>query len=552
MNDNNNPNKTEGDLAENDLDQSTNQGVGRPSYRIEEVGTDGGEEKGQQEDSLGKQSIEQGVGHQQTPVNSTKVTGESTTEPQTPPANPMASVLRPEMQVEPVPIEPVLPPKRKGPPKILLVIMVALLGLTAILMVLVQGRGSESEGGEVGNKGEITWWGVEESESAIKPLIDEYQNINPNVKITYRQVAREDYRERVTNAIASGRGPDIFEIHNSWTPMFRNDVYAAPSNIITQAEIAASFYPVVTSNLTTNEGIVGLPLFYDALTLFVNEDIFSSAFREYPATWNELRDLVDPKTEGNLTLYGQDQRIVQSGIALGVTDNVDYWQDIIALMMLQNQVNMNNPSGASTRDAVIFYRLFSDVYKAWDKTLPSSVTAFTRGNVAMILAPSREAINIINSNPNLRFRTVPLPQLVKDRPDDPDVTYASYWPQVVWKRSASRDLAWDFLKFMVRPETLQKLNQTRKTSGQLEKAYPRMDMASLQQNHPLLGSVVVQAQHAKSWYLAGKTNDGASGLNSLLSSEFEKLLNSARLSDSEIEAFTPEVVRILSQYGIVR
>jgi hypothetical protein len=98
MNDNNNPNKTEGDLAENDLDQSTNQGVGRPSYRIEEVGTDGGEEKGQQEDSLGKQSIEQGVGHQQTPVNSTKVTGESPTEPQTPPANPMASVLRPEMQ----------------------------------------------------------------------------------------------------------------------------------------------------------------------------------------------------------------------------------------------------------------------------------------------------------------------------------------------------------------------------------------------------------------------------------------------------------------------
>ena len=48
---------------------------------------------------------------------------------------------------------------------------------------------------------------------------------NPNIKIRYEKQSTQDYQERLANTLASGKGPDIFEIHNtryqdSWHPPF--------------------------------------------------------------------------------------------------------------------------------------------------------------------------------------------------------------------------------------------------------------------------------------------------------------------------------------------
>src|SRR3990170_6029767 len=96
----------------------------------------------------------------------------------------------------------------------------------------------------------ITWWGLWEEPSVITPLIDEYQSSHPGVKIEYIKQSHQDYRERVASAFAEGKGPDIFSFHNSWVPMFKDDLDKVPASVVSPSEYAQIYYPVISSDLT--------------------------------------------------------------------------------------------------------------------------------------------------------------------------------------------------------------------------------------------------------------------------------------------------------------
>ena len=422
-------------------------------------------------------------------------------------------------QQQPVEISQSLkPPSKKGFPKILLFVVGGLLAIILILVVvnaIKSGRNTIL----VGTKGQLTWWGIHDESEIVSPLIEEYQKQNPNVKINYVKQSEADYRERLTSALASGEGPDIFEMHNSWEPMFRADLSSAPSSVLSKEDFSKSFYSVISSDLVKDAGIIGMPLEYDALTLYINDDIFTSALKPVPRTWDELET-----TAKELTQVGPNSLILQAGVPLGLMDNVDHWQEIVALMLLQNGVNLAKPQEQFTRDVILFYLNFYRVDRVWNSSLPDSTNAFARGKVAMYFAPTLKAEKIREENSSLRFRTTPLPQLPKERPNDPDISYATYWAQAVYKRSTNSEIAWDFLKFLSSPASLQEFNRLRREKGQLERAYPRPEMAALQKDDKILGSVLTLAPHAKSWYLADETFDGPTGINSQINKIYQDVL----------------------------
>ena len=443
------------------------------------------------------------------------------------------------------------PPKKKVIPKFAIFILLGLFVIMGILgsMILLRGKGT---GTLVGTEGELTWWGVSEDSQVVRPLIEEFQSNNPNVKITYIKQSKEDYRERLTNALASGQGPDIFEIHNSWGTMFKNEISVAPGNIISRDDFIKSFYPVTTVDLSNAEGVFAIPLEYDALTLYINKDIFTSALKTPPSTWIELSELAK---ENELTQRGQNKLITQSGVALGLTENVDYWPEIFALMMIQNGANLAKPTADVTRDAASFYTSFNKGINSWDATMPKSTLAFARGRLAMYFAPVRSVADIKKENPNVRFRTVPLPQLPKELPTDPDVSYATYWAQSVWKRSRNTQTAWSFLKFLSTSENLQKLNSNRRNLNIQEKAYPKMELAPLQRDDEILGSLIFLAPSARSWYLAYNTYDGPTGINSQINSAYESVINAVVENadiNKAISALQGKIDEIIAKFSSTR
>jgi multiple sugar transport system substrate-binding protein len=433
------------------------------------------------------------------------------------------------------------PPQRKFP-KIFIFLG---LGLFAIILVILLFKFAFTS--QTGGK-EITWWGLWEEESVISPLITEYEQKNPGVKITYIKEAQQDYRERLTNSLAKGTGPDIFTFHNTWVPMFAKELDNIPSDIYSAGQFSQTFFPVASSDLSSGAGLVGIPLEYDGLVLYLNEDIFNANGKTPPATWDDLRQLA-------LQLTKKDEQgiITQSGVALGRTENIDHWPEILGLMMLQNGVNMTNPTGKLAEDALTFYTLFSSVDGVWDASLPPSTVAFASGKVAMYFGPSWRAFEITQQNPSLKFKTIPVPQLPKES-GQTEINYASYWAQGVWTRSKSKTEAWKFLKFISSKESLEKFYQNAAKIRAFGQPYPRTDMTDLLKDHPILGSIVNGAANAQSWYLQSRTWDGPTGINSLINKYYEdavNAVNSGTPATRALETVTAGVSQVLGQYGLI-
>src|SRR3990167_8863750 len=138
-------------------------------------------------------------------------------------------------QVPPVPVSAPPPPKRKFPKIIVILGALLLLGVLIFIITRLFSGGLKSQGAE------IVWWGLWEDENIIAPLISEYETKNSNIKIKYVRQSQRDYRERLTSAMAKGEGPDIFRFHNTWAPMFRNELDALPASVMNPADFAKTF-----------------------------------------------------------------------------------------------------------------------------------------------------------------------------------------------------------------------------------------------------------------------------------------------------------------------
>jgi len=395
----------------------------------------------------------------------------------------------------------------------------------------------------------LTWWGLWEESSIVEPLISEYQVANPHVTINYVKQAKEDYRERLTNALAQGTGPDIFRYHNSWVPMFSSQLAKLPESVYPKSEFSNTFYPVMTKDLLFEGAFVGIPLEYEGLALFVNDDIFANATKSVPETWDELRT-----TAQDLTIKDEAGIITQAGVALGLTENVDHWPEILALMMMQNGGNLANPTGVASEGAVNFYTLFAKGEEAvWDSAQPNSTVAFASGNLAMYFGPSWRVFEIQRINPNLNFRVVELPQIPKNSPDEPDITYASYWVEGVNSKSSAPEEAWKFLRFMSEKSSLEKFFQNAIAFRSFGEPYPRVDMRESLLSNEFLAAYIAQAGDAQSWYLASRTWDGPTGINSQLAGYYEDAINAINAGDSPANALSTAAIginQVLVQYGL--
>ena len=419
-----------------------------------------------------------------------------------------------------------------------LIILIIVLALGSTVLTIIR-RSAKT----IQNKGELVWWGVTEEDSVVAPLISEFQNKFPDIRITYVRQSEKDYAQRLYNSLKKGGGPDMFEIHTSWTPDFRGLLSTVPSSVLNENDYKSIYLPSIYNSLKTKEGIVGVPLYYDALTLYVNVDIFNNARKETPKTWNDILFLSDP-VKGGLTLRNKDE-IIQSAVALGNTTNVDHWQDIFTFIMIQNKINPANPDLKALADVISYYKAFQE-NGVWNDRLPNSTTTFARGKLAMYFGTMSRAPEILRLNPEIRFKTVPLPQLPNNAPTDPQYSYANYYFQAVDKNSTNRDTAWQFLKFITEKESIARLNKERKAIRALEFPSPRNDMAADFEKDAVAGSIVYYSAVAKTWYMADRADDGEGGINNNVTSLYKAQIDKGKIS----KTFADDLKSLLAKYQL--
>ncbi|MBI5018799.1 extracellular solute-binding protein [Candidatus Gottesmanbacteria bacterium] len=399
-------------------------------------------------------------------------------------------------------------------------------------------------GGGIASK-EVTlnYWGLWENDAVTRQLLADFEATHPNIKVQYTSQSPKQYRERLQSAINRGEGPDIFRFHNTWFPMLRTQLATVPPTVMTPAEFSNTFFPVANNDLVAGNAIFGIPLMIDGLGLYINDELFATAGVTPPTTWTDVINLIPRLTVKNGTA------IVTSAIALGTTNNVEHFSDILAVMFIQNGANLKKPIGKEAEGTLVFYRKFadpSDPLYTWSDGMDNSVSAFAAGRAAMIIAPSWRAHEIAVINPKLRFHIAPIPQLQGNA-----VAWASYWVEGVSAKSPNQEAAWEFVKFMTSKEGAAKLYTSASATRLFGEPYARVELANTIADDQYLGAFVKQAVYARSFPLASRTFDN--GINDKLIKYLTDGINGMTNGGSPTQVLTTVnqgFRQVLSSYGI--
>lgn len=375
---------------------------------------------------------------------------------------------------------------------------------------------------------ELKYWGVWDDREYLEPIIQDFQALHPNIKITYRKFRYLEYETKLLEAWAEDQGPDLYSIPASWILKYQNRITPQPADVklafeetkktlgkvetytvvrsvptFKPWEIKDKFVDVVSEDVVIDNKIYGLPFSVDSLALFYNRQMLDKAGVATPPTnWDELTEAVKKISKIDLK-----NNLLQSGIALGAGDNVNRAVDILSLLMMQNGTTMVDKNGvvfdrplAGDKNyfpgltAVEFYTAFADPLKevySWNKNQPNSLDAFISGKAAMMLGYSYDLPVIKARSPKLDFGVVGLPQ-VKNA-EEP-INYTNYWVETVSHKAKNAEIAWGFLNFAANQQEVTKYLTAAKKPAALRA------LIYAQRDDPVVGVFSKQTLTAKRWY----------------------------------------------------
>lgn len=328
---------------------------------------------------------------------------------------------------------------------------------------------------------ELSYWGVWDEAGYLEPIIKDFQALHPNIKIKYTRYRYQEYEQKLLEAWAEDRGPDIYSIPASWLLKYQSRITPQPDTvklafqevkktlgkteistvvrtvpIFRPSDIKNKFVDVVYDDVIIGNKVYGLPYSVDTLALFYNRELLDRAgVAVPPSTWQELIEASKKITQIDL-----NNNPIQAGIALGTAGNVDHAVDIVSLLMIQNGTTMmeggqvafhqtsREEKGYSPASvALTFYTDFADPLKevyCWNSRQPDALDAFISGRLAMMFGYSYHLPVIKGRAPKLDFGITPMPQI---QGAAKAINYTNYWVETVSHKAKDANSAWGFLNF---------------------------------------------------------------------------------------------------------
>ena len=168
-------------------------------------------------------------------------------------------------------------------------------------MVVLSGCGCANNSA-IGYEVRLEVWGLFDDSDVMAKAISEYQKRNPRVKdIVYKKLTVDSFENDLMDALATGNGPDIFLVHNTWLPKHADKLAPAPVDnlsssqapIVTPKQVQDQFAGVVSSDFVSDGKVFALPLSADSLALYYNKDLLNQAgIATPPATWLDFDEAV--------------------------------------------------------------------------------------------------------------------------------------------------------------------------------------------------------------------------------------------------------------------
>lgn len=467
--------------------------------------------------------------------------------------------------------------------------------IASLLMVsvfLVFSGCSSSEPTQPQYKMTLEVWGFDDADVFTETFAN-YSKLNPAVTlVNYKKqtINVASYKEELVDALAAGKGPDIFLIHNAWLPIFKDKIAEAPVAYLNEQKVKTNFVDVVLSDFSDGGKIFAAPLSVDTLALYYNKDLFNEAgITGPPEDWNTFVE--DAR---KLTKIDSTGQIIRSGAALGTTNNINRATDILVAMMLQNGTEMTDAQRSRTtfdmvtsaggtgnktdtpgQNALEFYTSFAKTSSAaysWNGRMHNSIDAFSENTLAMMLNYSWQREAIANKSPKLNFEVAPLPQLS----GHPPVSFANYWGFAVAKNKPASPVApgssrpaappvsnenrikeaWKLITYLTtKPETSPgapaakpskdgdfSYDAAKKYMEKTAKPAARRDLIEIQKNDAKAGVFTKQNLIAKSWYQAD-----AQAIETVLADMIDQVVGGQLSSQEAIRSGAAKVTQLMQE-----
>ena len=391
-------------------------------------------------------------------------------------------------------------------------ILISIAGFVILLLVLVFTGiipGLQDKNPTQTVKAELQFWGIFDAVQKYDDAFNNFKKTYPGVTIKYRGFdTPEEYETAVLEALAAGRGPDVFMIPN--TDLFRhlNKIIPVPPKTKNNSvdfsilKVRQLFPKTVEQDFTFKGDVYGLPLSIDTLALIYNRDFLNQAGVPLPPeNWDDFKNLM-PK----LVKKDQNKNILKAGAAIGGSNqNINEATDLLYALMLQfleptnkKMVSQDLKSASfATKegaDALGFYTSFADPkneFYTWNGSLSNSLDAFAEGKIGIIFDYAAIIPEIKERNPFLDVLIAPFPQQ-KESPQI--INYPSYWGYVVSRQSKYQTIAWQFI--------INLTTDLGNAKGYVEKTKKPPALLSLinqNLNDPNLNVFARQALTARSW-----------------------------------------------------
>ncbi|WP_101809267.1 ABC transporter substrate-binding protein [Paenibacillus pasadenensis] len=317
---------------------------------------------------------------------------------------------------------------------------------------------SASENGSAAPKAEnvtlrIGTWDGGDGLKQQQQIADNYMKEHPNVKIAIESVP-DQYGTKLLTQVAAGQAPDVFQVGDGDVKMFMQKgaledltPYIGGSSGIDLQD----YFESVLDVGKLGDQYYTLPKDYSDIAVYYNKKLFDEAGVAYPQagwTWDDFY-----ATAKQLTVK-KGEKTTQWGANLPGT-----WLRAILPLIHSYGGSVISPDGKSydgymnSDGTVKALELYQDMYQK-DKITPSStdsaafqgVDLFAAGKVAMTVT-GRWPVAEYEKNPELDFGVAQMPAGPAGAANT--ICYSGYG---LYSKSANKDAAWDYLKYLTGPQ----------------------------------------------------------------------------------------------------
>ena len=269
-----------------------------------------------------------------------------------------------------------------------------------------------------GSGGTVVLWGTVQSDY-MHEMVQDFNDTYKIYTIKYEQKSPENFDRDLLEALASGKGPDLFFLPDYLAYNYSNKIYTIPYESFPVANFKNTFAGARELFLTS-KGFLAFPIAIVPLVMYYNRSMLNDSGIVYPpANWSEMVEMARV-----ITKTDDSSQIIKGAVGLGQYFNILHAKDILAMLFLQTGNKIVKEEGGRFYSALSdsdkisatldFFTNFSNPLSAeysWNRSLPISQDFFSAEKLAFYFGFASELRTLVNKNPNQDFLASPVPQL---------------------------------------------------------------------------------------------------------------------------------------------